>query len=354
MVTPWFWEERMAEQGTVLVTGGSGFIAGWCIIALLKAGWRVRASLRTPAREAEVRAQLAPHIEAGERLSFHKADLGADAGWAEAVAGCRHVLHVASPFPLALPKNPEELIRPARDGALRVLKAARDAGVARVVLTSSMAAIAYGHPPGRRAPFTEADWTNPNDPACSAYVQSKTIAEKAAWDWLAREGGPLELAVVNPAAVMGPILGADLSTSVQTVKMLLEGALPAIPKIGFAITDVRDVADLHLLAMTRPEAKGERFLAAGPFFWFDEIAAILREKLGAQARRVPKGRLPDFLVRFSALFDETSRTVATELNQARPVTSEKAIRVLGWRPRSNEEAILASAESLLAAGMVRA
>lgn len=340
------------QETPVLVTGGSGFIAGWCIRRLLEAGHTVRTTLRSRRREAEVRNLVGP-AATPERLHFFEADLMSEAGWADAVAGCEHVLHLASPFPLADPKDENELIRPAREGALRVLRAARDAGVRRVVLTSSFASVGYGHPPERTAPFTEADWTNPEGPGCSAYVKSKYFAERAAWDFLAKEGGALELATVNPVAVMGPILGSDLSSSVEVVRMMLAGALPALPRVGFAVVDVRDVADLHLLAMTRPEAAGQRFLAAGPFMWFSEIAQVLRDGLGAKARRVPTARLPDFVVRLGAHFDGTMKTIASELGQQRPVTSQKAKDVLGWAPRSNQEAILASAQSLIEAGVVK-
>jgi len=340
------------ENGRILVTGGSGFIAGWCIRRLLEAGYSVRTTVRARRREAEVRNLVGP-AATPERLSFCEADLLRDDGWAEAAAGCTHVLHVASPFPLADPRDEDELIRPAREGTLRALKAARDAGAKRAVVTSSFAAVGYGHPPDRREPFTEADWTLPDGPGCSAYIKSKFYAERAAWDWLAKEGGGLELATVNPVAVMGPILGPDLSTSVEVVRMMLAGALPALPRVGFAVVDVRDVADLHLLAMTRPEAAGQRFLAAGPFMWFSEIAQVLRDGLGAKARRVPTARLPDFVVRLGANFDGTMKTIASELGQERPVTSQKAKDLLGWAPRSNAEAILASAESLIAAGIVK-
>lgn len=338
---------------TVLVTGGSGFIAGWCIRRLLEAGCVVRTTVRTLAREAEVRGAIGGAALDPARLSFHAADLTGDAGWLEAAQGARFALHLASPFPLAAPRDESELIIPARDGALRLLRAAKAAGVERVVLTSSMAAVAYGAQPQRTAPFTEVDWTDVNGPGCSAYIKSKTIAERAAWDWRAQEGGALELATVNPSAVMGPILGPDLSTSVEVIRMMLSGALPAIPRVGFSVVDVRDVAELHYLAMTQPQAAGERFLAAGPFVWFEEVAAILREGLGPKARRVPKSRFPDFVVRVGGLFDGTLRTIESELNQFRPVSSQKAETVLGWSPRSNAQAILASAESLFAAGLVR-
>ena len=227
----------------------------------------------------------------GDQLSFAVADLEKDAGWPAAVAGCDYVLHVASPFPATVPKHDDELIIPAREGALRVLRASRDAGVKRVVLTSSFAAIGYGHPPQSK-PFDETDWTNPEEPGTTAYVKSKTIAERAAWDFISKEGGGLELSVVNPVAVFGPVLGPDYSTSVLIVQRMLDGAIPGCPKLLLGVVDVRDTVDLHIRAMTHPAAKGERFLAvAGDFMSILEIAKVLKEHMGAAARRVSDPRI---------------------------------------------------------------
>lgn len=339
---------------TVLVTGGSGFIGAHCILLLLKAGYKVRTSVRSLGREADVRAMLREGgAEPGDALSFAAADLGADAGWAEAVAGCAYVLHVASPFPPAAPKDENEIVGPARDGALRVLAAARDAGVRRVVLTSSFAAIGYGQKPHAR-PFDETDWTDPDGEDVRAYVKSKTLAERAAWDFIAREGGGLELSVVNPVGVFGPVLGSDYSTSILVVQRLMDGAMPGCPRLWFGCVDVRDVADLHLRAMTDPAAKGERFLAlAGEFKSILEIALMLKRRLGEAARRVPTIELPDWLVRLAALRDPAVQQILPELGKRRNATAEKASRVLGWKPRSAEEAIVASANSLLRLGLLR-
>ena len=332
----------------VLVTGGSGFVGAHCIVRLLAAGYRVRTTVRSLSREPEVRAMVAAGgADAGSALSFTVADLLSDAGWAEAVNGCAFVLHVASPFPAHEPADEDELIVPARDGALRVLRAARDAGVRRVVLTSSFAAVGYGaqHPD---RPFTEDDWTDPTG-AVSAYVKSKTIAERAAWDFVAREGGALELTVINPVGIFGPVLGTDLSSSVELLRGLLAGAVPAVPRIQTNVVDVRDVADLHVLAMTSPLAPGERFLAvAGPPMTFPEIAALLRSNLGDVARRVPRRVLPSWLVRVLAPFSAPLRQVAPQLGMSRNASNDKARRMLDWEPRSNEEAVLATAESLVA------
>src|SRR5580698_6885278 len=337
----------------VLVTGGSGFIGAQCILQLLGAGYRVRTTVRSLQREADVRAMLkAGGDEPGSALSFVAADLMSDAGWPEAVADCSFVLHVASPFPASVPKHEDELIVPAREGALRVLRAARNAGVKRVVLTSSFAAIGYGSRFTGR-PFTEEDWTDPNGDV-GAYVKSKTLAERAAWDFAAREGGALELSVVNPVGVFGPVLGPDYSTSIQIVQRLLEGTIPGCPRLSFGVVDVRDVADLHLRAMTSPAARGERFLAvAGNFMTIQEIAKILKARMGAAAKRVPTRELPDWLVRLAAVRDRAVQQILPELGKRKNATNEKAKRVLGWAPRSNEESIVATAESLVRLGLLK-
>jgi nucleoside-diphosphate-sugar epimerase len=341
-------------MSTILVTGGSGFIGSHCILQLLAAGHRVRTTVRSLAREKDVRARLAAAgADPGDRLSFHAADLLADAGWAEAVQGCEHVLHVASPFPPGIPADENELIVPARDGALRVLRAARDAGVRRVVLTSSFAAIGYGQPP-RETPFDETSWTDPAGDDVRPYVKSKTLAERAAWDFIAREGGALELSVVNPVGVLGPALGSDLSTSILLVQRLMDGAVPGCPRLRFGLVDVRDVADLHLRAMTHPAARGERFLAvSGEFVWMIDIARVLRRRMGAAARRVPTRQLPNWLVRLAALRDPAVRQILPELGKPKNGTAEKARRLLGWSPRPSEEAIVATAESLVRLGILK-
>jgi nucleoside-diphosphate-sugar epimerase len=338
---------------TVLVTGGSGFIGSHCIIQLLAGGHTVRTTVRSLSREPDVRAMLkVGGVDAGERLSFAAADLMNDAGWRETAAGCDFVLHVASPFPLGVPKHEDDLIVPAREGALRVLRAARESGVKRVVITSSFAAIGYGHPP-RTTPFDETDWTDLDGLHVGAYPKSKTIAERAAWDFIAREGG-LELSVINPVAVFGPVLGPDFSTSIVLTQRLMDGALPGLPRLQFGIVDVRDVADLHIRAMTNPAAKGERFLAvAGDFMSVADIARVLRSRLGAAASRVPTRTLPSWLVRLVAVADPSVRQIVFELDKVRNATGDKARRLLGWAPRSAEEAIVASAESLDRLGLLK-
>lgn len=341
-------------MSTILVTGGSGFIGSHTILQLLAAGHRVRTTVRDLRREGDVRAMLKEGgSEPGDRLSFVAADLGADAGWPEAVAGCESVLHMASPFPPAVPKNEDELIVPAREGTIRVLRAARDAGVRRVVVTSSFAAIGYGQGP-REAPFDETCWTDPDGDDVLPYVKSKTLAERAAWDFIADEGGGLELSVVNPVGVFGPILGPDFSTSILLVQRLMDGAMPGCPRLSFGVVDVRDVADLHIRAMTHPAAGGERFLAvAGDFLSILDIARVLRRRMGASARRVPTRPLPNWLVRLASIFDPAVKQILPELGKPKNATSEKARRLLGWTPRPGEEAIVATAESLVRLGLLK-
>jgi dihydroflavonol-4-reductase len=343
----------MAQQrDLVLVTGGSGYIAGFCIAELIAQGYAVRTTVRSLSREAEVRATLAKIVDAGDRLSFVAADLNSDAGWAQALSGCRYVLHVASPLPTENPRNDDDLVKPARDGALRVLRAARDAGAARVVMTASTAAIAYGRG-GRDTPFTEADWTDEtNRKDTSAYERSKTLAERAAWDWHAREGGALELVTIAPGLVLGPVLGKDFSASVEAVRMLLRGAMPGLPRFGWPLVDVRDIADLHLRAMVHPAAAGQRFIGAGPFMWMKDIAAVLKAQVPELSAKVPSRGTPNWLIRLLATFDPVVRDRLFELDKHRPVSAEKARTILGWSPRSNAESIVDTARSLVAEGLV--
>ena len=338
----------------VLVTGGSGFVGVHCILALLNAGYRVRTTVRSLDRDHSVRAMLAKGGAAPDAdVEFRVADLLSDAGWVAAVAGCTYVLHVASPFPGTEPKDDNELIRPAREGALRVLKAARDARVKRVVLTSSFAAIGYG-PEELTRPYTEEDWTDPTLDV-SAYVKSKTLAERAAWDFIEREGGSMELAVVNPVAILGPVLGPDLSTSIELVRRLLTGAVPGLPKVTFGFVDVRDVADLHLRAMTNPAAAGERFLAVSDeALTVPQMANLLRERLGDAANKVPSRILPNWVVRFAAIFDPSLRETSRRLNNHREVSNAKAKKMLGWAPHSNGDLLEATARSLAELGLVQA
>ena len=344
------------EGGRVLVTGGAGYLGSWCVVRLLQDGWRVCATVRDLSREAQFRAAIAREADADERLDVVRTDLLSDEGWSEAVAGCSYVLHVASPFPAATPSDPDELIRPAREGTLRVLRAAVAAGVRRVVVTSSVAAIAYGH--GREryradaSPMTEADWTDVDGPHVTPYAKSKTLAERAARDFIAHEGGATELVTVNPSGVFGPTLGRDIGTSLIIVERLLKGAMPGLPHIDFQAVDVRDAADLHLRVMTNPEAAGGRYVAAGDFIGFEDFARILREEVPELARKVPTRRLPDWLLQVVALVDPQARAIRGELGRTRRVSSQSA-RALGWNPRPVRETLADSARSLVALGIVQ-
>lgn len=336
----------------VLVTGGTGFIAQHCILALLRAGYRVKTTVRSLSREAEVRAYLKTGgAEPGDRLSFVAAELGSDHGWAEAAASCAYAFHGASPTPSGDQESEEDWIRPAVDGNLRVLRAARDAGVKRVVLTSAFGAIGAGHQFDR--PFVETDWSDLSSNV-APYQKSKTLAERASWDFIAQEGQGLELASVNPTMVLGPALGPDYSHSIRTIKEMLDGQ-PGYPKIKTCVVDVRDVADLHLLAMTDPAANGERFLAtSGESLWMAGIAEILKARMGKSAARVSTRTLPNLLIRSMAVTNRALKGLVPLLGADLDASGEKAQRVLGWKPRSPEEAIVAAGESLVRLGLVKA
>ena len=338
----------MADSGgTVLVTGGTGFLGGWCIVSLLEHGYDVRTTVRDLAREQAVRdAVAAAGVDPGSRLTVVSADLGADAGWAEAVADSRYVLHVASPFPPVQPKDPDELIVPARDGAVRVLDAALDAGVERVAMTSSIAAVRSGRQSSQTAPYTEADWTDGEDISRTPYVRSKTLAEQAAWRHVRAAGAEDRLATINPGAIIGPALSDDHSYSLQAIQRLLSG-MPAAPQLGFTFVDVRDVADLHVRALTDPAAGGERFIATDRFLWLPEVAAILRERLGDAAKRVPTRVAPNLLVRAMAVFDGSIRSVVSDLGKRSWFSSEKARSTVGWTTRPVEDSIEDCARSLI-------
>lgn len=341
------------SQELVLVTGGTGFIAQHCILALLRRGFRVRTTVRSLSRQAEVRENLRTGgAQPGDLLSFVVADLAADSGWAEAASGCAYVLHGASPTPSGAHATLDDWIRPAVDGNLRVLRASRDAGVKRVVLTSAFGAVGVGHKPMSR-PFDEADWSDLAGNV-APYQKSKTLAERAAWDFIEKEGGGLELAAVNPTAVLGPALGADYSHSIRLIKNMMDGQ-PGMPKINSGFVDVRDVADLHLRAMADPAGSGQRFLAiSGESMWLAEVARVLRARMGASASRVSARTLPNWLVRLGAKKDPRMKDIVPMLGVNMNATSAKARRLLGWNPRPAEEAIVATAESLVRLKLLKA
>jgi dihydroflavonol-4-reductase len=339
-------------DGTVLVTGGTGFLGGWCACELVRRGYSVRTTVRDLRRADDVRASFAAAgVEPGDRLSIVAADLNADDGWEQAVTGCDYVLHVASPFPPAQPKDPDQLIVPARDGALRVLRASLDAGVQRVVMTSSVAAVRHGRAPSPDAPYSEADWTDADDLRRTPYVRSKTIAERAAWDLVRERGAESRLAVVNPGAIIGPVLSDDRSFSLQLIERLLNG-MPAMPRLGFVLVDVRDVADLHIRAMTAPAAGGERFLAVDRFLWMADVGRILRERLGPVASKVPSRVAPNLMVRAMGIFDPSIRSIVSDLGESTTYTAEKAKTTLGWKPRPIDDSIADTAQSLVERGLV--
>ncbi len=334
---------------TVLVTGGSGFLAGWCIVELLRRGYRVRTTIRNPSREPEVHAAIASQVDPGGHLFVLAADLTSDEHWPKAIEGCDYVLHVASPFPSQQPKDPDELIVPAREGTLRVLRTALDEGVGRVVLTSSVAAVRLAKGAEARQ-LTEEDWTDPDDESLTPYVRSKTIAERAAWDLVRERGQEDRLAVINPGAIIGPVLHEDTSYSLQAIQRLLRGG-PGVPRLGFSFVDVRDVADLEIRAMTAPEAGGERFIAVTEFVWMAEVGQVLRDRLGGAASKVPTRTVPDLLVRGMAIFDGGLRSVVGGLGKRTELSSEKARTTLGWSPRPIEDSIAETGESLIAHGV---
>jgi dihydroflavonol-4-reductase len=338
---------------SVLVTGGSGFVGVHCLAQLLHQGYTVKTTLRNMDRKQEVLDMLkVAGIKSNDNISFYRCDLMDDSNWREATQGCTYVLHVASPISLAVPKDEDETIRPAVEGTLRVLRIARDAGVKRVVLTSSFAAVGYSHRDAN-TPITESCWTDPKDKHLSAYLRSKVLAERAAWDFIKQEGGDLELSAINPMAIFGPTLGRDMSSAFILLKRILDGSLKAIPKITLGIVDVRDVADLHLRAMIHPDANGQRFLAlAGGTMTLPEVADLLKRKLGNAAQKVSTRTMPDWVVRVAAWFSAGARNIAPQLGQRKNASNEKARTLLQWKPRSNQEAVLAAAESMVAFDLI--
>jgi dihydroflavonol-4-reductase len=321
-------------MSSILVTGGNGYVGTQLVAALLRDGRRVRATVRSLEREADVRAAVRRGDADDSGLEVVVADLTADEGWAAAAAGCEEVHHVASPIPAVQPDDPDQLIVAARDGTIRALRAARDAGARRVVLTSSFAAVGYSPKPG--AEYTEADWTDPDTPGLAPYPRSKAIAERAAWDFIEREGGETELVVVNPTFILGPTLTTEMRSSLQLTKVMLDGTMPVVRRQRFGVADVRDVADLHIRAMATPEAAGKRFLALadGPTISFLEMAQVLRERLGPLAERVPTEEAP-----------------GPEPPQL-TIHNDRAREELGWRPRPAETTIVQTAESLRDLGLL--
>ena len=347
--TPGFEPESSAadtsgpRQQTVLVTGGTGFVGSWAIVELLRRGYRVRTTVRNLARESDVRSMIATQTNP-EPLVFTQANLLEDRGWDEAMTGVDFVLHVASPMPIGEYRG-QDVITPARDGTLRVMRAAHAAEVKRVVITSSTAAASPADKSGGVV-ADETIWTDLPDKEIYNYPRSKTLAEQDAWGFVEANKG-MELATVLPAQIQGPVLGNDYSPSVEIVAMMLKGKLPAVPRIGFGIVDVRDLVDLHIRAMTVPEAAGERFIASSDFLWFKDIARILRNNLGELATKVSTRTLPDFVVRIGALFNAELKQLAPNLGVREIASSAKAERMLDWKPRPAACAIVDTAHSLV-------
>ncbi|OEK06354.1 SDR family oxidoreductase [Roseivirga misakiensis] len=330
----------------ILVTGATGFIGSHIVVQLLNTGHEVVGSMRDLKRAERMREVYAEHVSDLSNLSFVALELLNDDGWADALKGVDYVIHTASPIPARLPRRERDIIVPAVEGTKRVLKFAAEAGVKRLVLTSSIVAIMYGHE-ANRTRFTEEDWSNPNHPKDkSAYTKSKTLAEKAAWEFMEKDESGLELSVINPGLVLGPILEADFGTSAMVVKKLLDGAFPGNPKIGWPVVDVRDVAALHIVAMTHPKAKGERFMAANDFMWVKDIAKVLKEKVPNLSRRVSDKDIPVWMVKALSNFDREVKSVSFELDKKRVNVSKKGFQLLGWTPRPNSDAIVATAKTL--------
>jgi dihydroflavonol-4-reductase len=336
----------------ILVTGASGFLAIHTIIQLLQQGYKVRGTLRSLARESEVRETIAKHVQANDRLEFVTADLLNDSGWEEVVEGCEYILHVASPFPLFAPKDENELIVPAVQGTQRVLRAAHDAKIKRMVIVSSNAAVSTGHHAENRT-FTEDDWSLIEN-NIGAYAKSKTLAEREAWAFI---NGPqnknnLEMVAINPPLIFGPVPNKDFPTSAEMIRTFMKGQVPGVPRLKFGIVDVRDVAAAIILAMNTPEAAGNRFAAPAATIWGRELTGILHKEYAKRGYKIPTTEIPSFLVRIFALFDKKVGLIIRELDWDYELSNEKIKRVLKWKPRSKEETILSMAESLIEQGFV--
>jgi dihydroflavonol-4-reductase len=337
------------QTQTVLVTGGSGYLGSWIIVTLLRQGFRVRTTIRSLDREVELRNSIAGQVGSTERLDVIAADLLKDDGWARAAQGSDYVIHVASPMPVGEFKG-QDIMKPAREGTRRVLEAATNAGARRIVMTSS--AVAALPPNGQTTPLNERNWTErPAKPAFE-YARVKTLAEQDAWEFArSRRDGP-ELTTVLPGFIQGPVMGADYSASVGIVALMLRGKMPAVPRIGFRIVDVRDLADLHVRAMVSPAAAGERFVATGDFLWLSDFAQILRDRLGERAAKAKTWVMPDWLAQLLALVSSDMASLAPDLGVKRSADASKAERVLGWKTRPAADSIAAAAESLIEKGLI--
>lgn len=335
----------------VLVTGITGFIGSHLAIQLLNRGYRVVGASRSPEKTEDLRKLLSRHTDHIHRLSFVKADLTDEKSWKGKMSGIDGVFHLASPFPQILPKDPDELIVPAREGTLNVLKEASKSGVKKVVLTSSVGAVAYGKTKENfKELYNENDWTGENGKDSTAYYDSKTIAEKAAWDFIDRDDGGMELTTICPGAVIGPPVNGKLSSSHGIVKKTMEGAAPFLPDMGYDLVDVRDVVDLHIRAMESDKASGERFIGSSGYLHFTDIAGTLGKAY--PDRNIPKRIAPDFLIKAFSLIDKAVKPILIDLGKVRKLDHSKAEKVLGWKPRTPEETVLETADSLLEKGLL--
>jgi dihydroflavonol-4-reductase len=341
----------MKSKETVLVTGGTGYLAKWVIAGLVREGFGVRATLRNLHQEAEVRSAIAEQVDSAGHLSFASADLLKDEGWMTAMAGCQYVLHVASPMGQGAPKG-TDLIGPARDGTLRVLKAAAASGIERVVCTSSAFASQPPIVPGEMQPLADENtWTNAEEKGLPEYARSKILAERAAWEFMKTNTSSMTLATVLPGLILGPVMKKSVSGSLELVSRLLTGKLPALPRIGFGIIETQNLVDLHLRAMTSPAAANQRFIGVGDFLWISEIAEILRKQFPDRSAKIPSRQLPDWILRLSALFQDEARFMAPMLGKRREIDSSKTSSLLQWRAKSSSEAVIQCAKSLIEHGL---
>jgi dihydroflavonol-4-reductase len=336
----------------VLVTGANGFIAGWCIIQLLEAGYQVRGTVRNLSSAARVRDSLRPHTSRADELELLENHLMADAGWDQAVAGCEYVLHLASPFPLDIPKDEDELIQPAVEGTKRVLAAAARHAVRRVVLTSSIVAVSSGQPDQNRT-FSEQDWSK-LDGEIDPYPKSKTLAELAAWEFIRGLPlkHPLELVVINPGYVLGPVLTGDPITSMALHKTLMGGGIPGITNMKLNIVDVRDVARAHLAALTTPQADGQRFICVAGGIFLPEAARLMAKHFNPRGYKIPTIVFPSWVVRIYGLFDKLVRENTSGLGENPEFDNRRIKEVLHWTSLPLEKTLIDMGESLIEHGVV--
>lgn len=332
---------------TVLVTGGTGFVAGWCITKLLQQGYSVRTTIRSRSKEDILRQTLQKNTDTGGPLTFYIADLTSDDGWKEAIQGCDYVLHVASPLGNDNTKDPDALIVPAREGTLRVLRAATNAGVKRVVMTSSCAAVTPLKSNSDQA-VDESFWSDPESKELNPYRKSKVLAEMAAWEYMRTAGSPTTLTTILPGAVFGPVLSKDNLGSLQVFERIIYRKIPGNPRIGFEIVDVRDLADLHIIAMKSPGAAGQRFIALSEQMWMADIARAISANFGTRSKKVVTKEIPDFILRLLSIADPSIGALIPMLGRKFIRTSAKAKNVLGWQPRPAIETVLDSAKSIMA------